>query len=135
MRFTRTLSYRVKRFAAWVKQVILLGRIDWHKASDDANPPRLSRTEREQLRPAFDLHQIKPRTFNAVERVPVEESIPAAPPAPQEPPSETGFPPAQKRRRRRSNHTAVNPLSAFSPERIPASKLARLMEKFFGWRD
>ncbi len=65
----RKLSQRFKRFRQWLKQVILLGRADWRKASDDASPPRLSRRERDELRPQFDVNAIKPRSVGVIDRV------------------------------------------------------------------
>ena len=136
MRFKRRLTHRVRRFAAWLKQVVLLGRADWHKASDDSNPPRLSRLEREQLRPSFDPNVIKPRMITGAERTPVQDPMPSAPLRPQvDPPPEILIQPSRVRRRRRSNQTAVNPLSACTPDKLPASKLAVFVEKFFGRRD
>lgn len=143
MSLKRKLSHRLKRFWAWLKQVVLLGRADWHRASDDVNPPRLSRTEREQHRPPFDLNSIKPRAFAGPDRVreepaanePLEaSSSPAIPPG-REAPSEFVQQPARVRRRRRSNQTAVNPLSGVTPDKLPASKLAVFVEKFLGRRD
>ncbi len=143
MRFKRRLTHRIKRFGAWLKQVVLLGRADWHRASDDVNPPRLSRTEREQLRPPFDLNIIKPRSFAGPERVrenpaanqPLEPSGLAEIPPRREAPSEFVEQPARVRRRRRSNQTAVNPLSGVTPDKLPASRLAVFVEKFLGRRD
>jgi hypothetical protein len=143
MRFKRKLTHRLKRFGAWLKQVVLLGRADWHRASDDVNPPRLSRTEREQLRPPFDLNIIKPRAFAGPERVreepaangSLEASGPVALPPRPEAPSEFAAQPGRVRRRRRSNQTAVNPLSGVTPDKLPASKLAVFVEKFLGRRD
>lgn len=134
MRFKRKLSHRIKRFGAWLKQAVLLGRVDWHKASDDVNPPRLTQTEREQLRPEFDVYAIKPRAVAAAER-----ASPVSEPAPFESkaavtPEVLADPSRVRRRRRRSQPNAVNPLTPFSPEKLPVSKTALIVEKFFGWR-
>lgn len=134
MRFKRKLSHRIKRFGAWLKQVVLLGRADWHKASDDVNPPRLTQSQRAQLQPEFDVNAIKPRTVAAA----VRES-PASEPALIESevavtPEVLADPTRVRRRRRRSQHNAVNPLTAFTPEKLPTSKAAMMVEKFFGWR-
>jgi hypothetical protein len=142
----RKLTHRFKRFRQWLKQVILLGRADWRKASDDASPPRLSRTERDELRPHFDVNTIRPRSITAADRA--EEPVPDEPraasvPAPEEPVVEssgsTPRPPKsrvfRRHHRERPAQNAVNPLSAFSPEKkLPASRLERLFEKFFGGR-
>src|SRR5450432_856783 len=105
MRFKRKLSHRAKRFGAWLKQVVLLGRADWRKASDDVNPPRLSRTERDQLRPPFDLNVIKPRALTGPERAresvesePLEAAIAPSLPQRREAPSEILIQPSRVRR-------------------------------------
>ena len=148
MRFKPKFSHRLRRFGSWLKQVILLGRADWRKASDDANPPRLTRKEREELQPHFDVIAIRPRAVSTSERAPglaapvpppdlVE--LPAAPPM-MDPPNPAPTTPATRQFRRRRPHShsrqiAINPLAAFSPEKLPASKLERLVERFFGRRD
>jgi hypothetical protein len=142
----RKFTHRFRRFGQWLKQVILLGRTDWRKASDDASPPHLSRIEREELRPHFDVNTIKPRSVvaadRAVEPAPVETG-PARVAASDEPavePSASAPKPPKSRvfrrhHRERPAQNAVNPLSAFSPEKkLPASRLERLFEKFFGGR-
>ena len=52
------LYVRVWQF---VKNLLVLNRVDWHKASDGLNMPTLSREERELRRPKADLEIIKPR--------------------------------------------------------------------------
>src|SRR5262245_40531818 len=83
----RKFSHRLKRFRLWLKQVILLGRIDWRKASDDARPPRMSHSERKELQPHFDVNAIRPRSVTAADRVGTlsptsEPAVPAPPPEP-----------------------------------------------------
>jgi hypothetical protein len=143
----RKLPHRFKRFARWLKQVVLLGRTDWRRASDDANPPRLSQSEREELRPRFDVNVIRPRSLAALERTeeatrpsprpgtapttdsPAEVEVGAGAP---KPPKSRVF---RRHHRERSRQIAVNPLSPFAPEKRPISRLERLFEKWFGRRD
>jgi hypothetical protein len=140
----RRLPYRFKRFSEWLRQAILLGRVDWRKASDDASPPRLSRQERDELRPQFDVNVIKPRSVKAAERAPEPAAPSVRPPIPPEtapadasqnsaprPPKSRVF---RRHHHERTSQIAVNPLSAFSPDKLPASRLERLFEKFFGRR-
>lgn len=136
MRFKPKFSHRLKRFGGWLKQVILLGRTDWRKASDDANPPRLSRAEREELRPRFDLNAIKPRILSAAERPSRLEAQPEVEllPAPAPEPTSAESPGLRRRRRRHARQTAVNPLTAFTSDKRPPSKLAVFVEKLFGGR-
>ncbi len=145
----RKLPHRFKRIGQWLKQVILLGRTDWRKASDDASPPRLSRRQREELQPQFDVNAIKPRNVSALDRV--EGSTPAVfAPLSEPPPDAAAQAPAdesldgapkpsksrvfRRQRRERPAQIAVNPLSAFTPDKLPATRLERLVEKFFGGR-
>jgi hypothetical protein len=138
----RRFSHRFKRFRQWLKQVILLGRVDWRKASDDASPPRLSREEREELRPRFDVNAIKPRAVTVADRA--INSQPEAPPAVPTEPTAAAPDPSRGRRIRsrvfrrhhheRSHQIAVNPLSAFSSDKLPATRFERLLEKVFGRR-
>lgn len=79
-RFKRTWSSRWKRFAEWVKRLLLYGRLDWRKASDDAKPPRLTAAERAAYEPRFEIQAIKPRNVSAADLQP--EPAPAPPPAP-----------------------------------------------------
>lgn len=82
-RFRRTWTSRWKRFVEWAKRLLLYGRFDWRKASDDAKPLRLTAAERAALEPKFALNAIKPRSVSAADLAP---SAPAGgvlqPPAP-----------------------------------------------------
>jgi hypothetical protein len=140
----RLLPYRFKRFSQWLRQAILLGRVDWRKASDDASPPRLSRKERDELRPQFDVNAIKPRSVTVADRAPEPAPPTERPPKPPEtaapdasnnpaprPPKSRVF---RRHHQERAPQIAINPLSAFSADKLPASRLERLFEKFFGRR-
>jgi hypothetical protein len=143
----RRLPHKFKRFRQWLKQVILLGRTDWRKASDDASPPRLSQTERNELQPHFDVNVIKPRSVTPLDRAGSSTPVPISPraakapsaQAPLESPTSGASKPPKSRvfrkhHRERPAQIAVNPLSAFTPDKLPASRLERLYEKFFGRR-
>jgi hypothetical protein len=142
----RKSSHRFKRFRQWLKQVILLGRTDWRRASDDAHPPRLSQSERDELRPHFDVAAIRPRSVTAADRPQETDQLPprevyqsdAARPgnsAPEDPPRSSKSREFRRQRSERPRQIAVNPLSAFTPDKMPASKLERLFEKYFGRRE
>lgn len=82
-RFRRTWSSRWKRFVEWLKRLLLYGRLDWRKASDDAKPPRLTAAERAAYQPRFEVNAIKPRSVSAADLT--QPVAPAPEPAPASP--------------------------------------------------
>ncbi len=98
--FRKKISSRLKRFGEWLKRLILVGRADWRKASDDAKPPRLTMRERAAYEPHFDVNAIKPRAVSAADIVRPPSRVErremrAPPPTPAPPSTSNSIDPAQ----------------------------------------
>ncbi len=78
-RFRKKFSGKAKRFLEWLKRLILYGRLDWRRASDDAKPIRLTGRERAAYEPHFDVNAVKPRSVSAADLERERQKVPIIP--------------------------------------------------------